>query len=176
MERAGTLQPINFDGLLAAAKLSWFFGPVAKTAYDVTALARPELSLSYDHDYRDHVITDYYLEDRARLQWIQPSSDSFLLRLHGGVSRVAYHQGQVVSGGGTGPMISPLITGGDSEVRLHGGASAEYVLYRGLRLAGRLDLSAALSDLTVSSSDPAGTPTPLAFSRFQAFFGAYYLY
>ena len=163
----------NFDGPLAMGKLEWFFGPVAKTAYGPNVLVRPSLSLVFDRDYRDNVVTDYYTRDRGSIQLALTNGTRAMWLLQGGLSRVTYpffvNQASV-----GGPLVPGAVIGNDAEYRVGVSTALEYGVYDGLRITGRFELSENLSDVVPILADGSPTSASLGFVRYQVLGGVLY--
>ncbi|MGC4065589.1 MAG: hypothetical protein QM784_13270 [Polyangiaceae bacterium] len=153
----------EYDGVIGRAKLSWFFGPVSKSAYDSSALARPELTLGFDRDYRQGVLTDHYLRNRVGADLILTHGPQLLWRFELGVSHVAYPVAPVGS--------EAHITGADSEYRTDAGVGLEYEPIEHLRFTLRGDAYRVMSDVAPVFQDGRVGST-LAFQRVQLFGGA----
>jgi len=163
----------NFDGLLLAAKLEWYFGPVANSAYGNEVPVRPSLSVYYDRDYRDNVFTDFYRRDRVAVSLTLTDGHGVLGQIRGGVSHVSYPN--LVSDLATNPFLGQAaVTGDSTENRVDLGASLQYQVFRRFHLFGSADFHENLSNVVGVLKDGTIEAQSLGFKRLQFFGGAVY--
>jgi hypothetical protein len=152
----------EYDGVVGRAKLSWFFGPVSKSAYTSTALARPELTIGFDRDYRPHVLTDHYLRNRVGAELTLTHDTLLLWRFNLGVAHIAYPLAPVEG--------ESRVTGADTEYRVDAGVGLEYEPVDHLRFTLRGDAYRVISDVAPVFQDGTVGAT-LGFQRVQLFGG-----
>jgi hypothetical protein len=82
----------NFSGPIGHAKVEWFLGPISPRAFPAQALVRPSFALSYVHDYRDNITSDYYRLDRGQAGLSLNFEERWLLGLNAAVARIYFPQ------------------------------------------------------------------------------------
>jgi hypothetical protein len=168
-ETVGNLRT-NFDGVIALGKVEWFFGPVAKTAYSPNVLTRPSLGLIFERDYRDHIISDYYLRNRGSIRLALTDGSNLLWMLDAGISKINYPTFSV----GTAPLSQSGyvgLRGADGEYRVDASTAVEYRFFGDLRFSGRLGLSKNFSEVVPVTGDGVSANSSLEFVRYQLYAG-----
>ncbi|HMA91585.1 MAG TPA: hypothetical protein VKP30_02820, partial [Polyangiaceae bacterium] len=155
---------VDFSGPVARARVEWFLGPIAQSAYPRLAPIRPSFALSYDHDFRDNLTSDYYRLDRGVAELSLGVDNRWLIALHSGIGRFAYSRSRDVAG---------TEQRGFGETRIDLAGLLEYRVLPTLRFTASLRYDRNLSNASMAV-DPSntGVTEPLGFHRWRAYGGA----
>jgi hypothetical protein len=165
-ERGASIDP---ERPLVHGKLEWFFGPIAPRAYPSQAMVRPSLALTYDHDYRDNVTSDYYTFDRGAADLSLNYDERWYFGIHGGLSRNSIPRSRYYNYYEQNIWTYPKF----HETRIDLAFALEYRIMPQLRfsLSVRYDENVAKKKIPV---DPVelGLPESVAFQRTRIYGGA----
>lgn len=160
---------IDFSGPVGHARVEWFLGPIAQNAYPRLAPIRPSFALTYDHDFRDNLTSDYYRLDRGVAELSLGVDNRWMIALHSGIGRVEYSRSRYYN-----PLDNTLGEHGRfSETRIDLAGTLEYRVLPRLRFTAslRYDRNLSSARMPIDPNTP-GVEEPLAFHRWRAYGGA----